>query len=88
MSKKTLKMTKGNATAGAGIAMFALYLFTFLADNTPGKTQFLALAPVLIDAMKWIVIAYLGVNVIDNGVKGAFYQPGLAGGLNISTEEK
>lgn len=88
MSKKNLKMTKGNATAGAEIAMIALYLFTFLTDSTPGKTQFLALAPVLIDAMKWIVIAYLGVNVIDNGVKGAFYQPGLAGGANTSMEEK
>ena len=75
---KKFKFTKGNLAACSLAALWLMAVLIFLLDKTPGKAVFLAVAPLLIDAMKWISLAFLGLNVIDNGVQGKWYQEGLA----------
>jgi len=36
------------------------------------------IAPHIIDAMKWVLVAFLGLNVTDNLVQGKFYNSNLA----------
>jgi len=76
--KTTWKWTKGNLAAGVEAALFILAFTFFFGDKTEGKTVFLEIAPLLIDAMKWVALAFLGLNVIDNGVQGKWYNEGLA----------
>lgn len=76
--KKAWKWTKGNLAAGVEAALFILAFTFFFGDITEGKTVFLEIAPLIIDAMKWVALAFLGLNVIDNGVQGKFYNEGLA----------
>jgi hypothetical protein len=35
------------------------------------------IAPGIINAMLYLALGFLGLNVVDNWVKGKFYQPGL-----------
>ena len=74
---KKFKFTKGNLAACSlgSIWLMAMLIYFF---DAQGKAVFLAVAPLLIDAMKWISLAFLGLNVIDNGVQGKWYQEGLA----------
>lgn len=74
---KKFKFTKGNLAAASLAALWLMAALIFLLDDK-GKAVFLAVAPLLIDAMKWISLAFLGLNVIDNGVQGKWYQEGLA----------
>lgn len=76
--KTTWKWTKGNLAAGVEAALFILALTTFFGDRSEGKIVFLGWAPLLVDAMKWVALAFLGLNVLDNAGKGVFYQEGLA----------
>ena len=72
------KFTKGNLAACSLGAIWLMAMLIYFFDASPGKTVFLAVAPLLIDAMKWISLAFLGLNVIDNGVQGKWYNEGLA----------
>ena len=74
---KKFKFTKGNLAACSLAALWLMAVLIFLLDEQ-GKAVFLAVAPLLIDAMKWISLAFLGLNVLDNGVQGKWYQEGLA----------
>lgn len=73
-----MKFTKGNTAAGAFTGLWVMAMLLYFFDE-PGKLVFLQVAPLLIDAMKWDVLAFLGLNVVDNGVKGKFYNPALEG---------
>ncbi len=75
---KNWKWTKGNLAAGVEAALFILAFAFFFGDTTTGKAVFLETAPLLIDAMKWVALTFLGLNVVDNGVKGKWYNEGLA----------
>lgn len=72
------KFTKGNLAAASLGALWLMAVMIFLLDKEQGKAVFLSVAPLLIDAMKWISLAFLGLNVIDNGVQGKWYNEGLA----------
>lgn len=73
-----MKFTKGNTAAGAFAGLWVMAMLLYFFDE-PGKPVFLQVAPLLIDAMKWDILAFLGLNVVDNGVKGKFYNPALEG---------
>ncbi len=83
--KTVFKWTKGNLAVGALAAFWVLYLLTFFFDRSEGKKVFLQISPMLVDAMKWDTLAFLGFNVLDNAGKGKFYQAGL---VASGTEEK
>jgi len=72
------KFTKGNLAACSLGSLWLMTMLIYFFDASPGKAVFLQVAPPLIDAMKWISLAFLGLNVIDNGVQGKWYQEGLA----------
>ena len=76
--KTTWKWTKGNLAAGVEAALFILAFTFFFGDRTDDKAVFLEITPSIIDAIKWVALAFLGLNVIDNGVKGNWYNEGLA----------
>lgn len=69
-----MKVTKGHAFLLSEILLFAMFVITLFSDDSANRIVFAALAPLLIDAMQWITVGFIGLNVMDNGVKGKFFQ--------------
>ncbi len=85
--KTAWKWTKGNLAAGVEAALFILAFTFFFGDRSDGKAVFLEIAPSIIDAIKWVALAFLGLNVIDNGVQGKWYQEGLANKATVEGDK-
>jgi len=73
-----IKFTKGNTTAYYEFGLLLVLCLIFFCDRTDNKAVFTMIAPHIIDAMKWVLVAFLGLNVTDNLVQGKFYNSNLA----------
>lgn len=72
-----MAVKKGTAFTVVECALTILYIITLAGDSTPNKSLVVSNGPVIIDAMRWIGISFMGLNVLDNGVKGKYYQSAL-----------
>jgi hypothetical protein len=74
IKKVPFKLTKGYAFLESEVVFIFLFLLVMFV-----KPEFVeTMGPVIIQAMQWLAIAFMGLNVADNGVKGKYYQPDLA----------
>lgn len=65
-------------TKGQFIILFELIMYTELRlQSIFNPTTFTTMGPHILDTMLYSAVAFLGMNVLDNGVKGKFFNPNL-----------
>ncbi len=83
-------ITKGIMALWTEISLVFLYLVTLTVDPTPTKAVFAQIAPGLVTAMQIVAGAFLTASVVDNGVKGKWFNPALveASTLRVDKEDQ